>query len=66
MSFREMLWLSDLRLAVLPARYNTRRYTWADTWFSDRPPPVILHLNRYHPLKHGRFRRMLDRLAAPD
>jgi hypothetical protein len=54
-SFREVLWASDLRIAVLPERYNTRRYTWIDHWRAGRERPVILHLNRFHPSKRRRF-----------
>lgn len=61
-SFRQTLWASDLRVAVLPPRFNTRRYTWADKWFSSRPDPVILHLNRFHPTKRSRF----EWLIGPD
>ncbi len=52
-SLRETLWLSDLRLAVLPAHYNCRRWTWVQQWLSRRPRPVILHTNRFHPRKAG-------------
>ncbi len=50
---RAALWASDLRIGVLPARYNARRWTWAQAWFSGRETPVILHLNRFHPTKAG-------------
>jgi hypothetical protein len=64
--FRQMVWLSDLRLAVLPSIYNARRYTWIDRLFSKRPPPVILHTNLYHPSKGGTgLRRWLRRAALP-
>lgn len=52
-SLREALWLSDLRLAVLPPHYNCRRWTWLQHWLSRRPPPVVLHTNRFHPSKGG-------------
>lgn len=64
-SFRETLWQSDIRCTVLPARYNARRYTWIDALFSDAPPPAILHTNRFHPTKHGPWRRRLAALAGP-
>lgn len=52
-SLRETLWLSDLRLAVLPPQYNCRRWTWAQQWLSRRPRPVVIHTNRFHPRKGG-------------
>ena len=33
-TLRELLWASDTRFAVLPARFNTRRYTWLHHWFT--------------------------------
>lgn len=65
-SFRRTLWTSDIRVAVLPPRYNTRRHSWLDAWFSSAPPPVILHANRFHPSKRGgRLKRRLGFLAGP-
>jgi hypothetical protein len=65
-AFRELVWLSDLRLAVLPGIYNARRYTWGDRLLSHRPAPVILHSNRFHPTKAGGpVRRRLAALATP-
>jgi hypothetical protein len=58
-SFREVLWASDLRVAVLPELYNARRF---DTlgWFLRGERPVILHLNRFHPTKRRAVHRLLD------
>ena len=64
-TLRELLWASDLRFAVLPARFNCRRYTWVEHWFSRAPAPVILHTNRYHPTKFGPVRAWLDGLTGP-
>lgn len=65
-SFRDALWASDLRVAVLPRRYNTRSYSWIDAWTWRGPPPVILHLNRFHPSKQGNGPvRLLRRLEGP-
>jgi hypothetical protein len=54
-TFRELLWASDLRLATLPREYNTRRYHLIDRLTWSGAPPVVLHLNRYHPKKRHRF-----------
>jgi hypothetical protein len=65
-TFRELLWASDLRIAVLPRRYNRRRVTWLDWLHEGRRMPAILHTNRFHPSKQGgRFRRQLNRLVGP-
>jgi hypothetical protein len=64
-TLRELLWTSDIRFAVLPARFNTRRYTWLHHWFSGGPRPVILHTNRFHPSKFGPVRARLDALTGP-
>ena len=66
LSFRKALWRSDLRIAVLPARFNTRRYSWIDHWRRRGPPPAILHVNRFHPSKCGSgLRGFLRRHAGP-
>lgn len=64
-TLRELLWSGDLRFAVLPQRYNCRRYTWADRWFSRSAGPVILHTNRFHPTRYGPWRRRLAWLEGP-
>lgn len=65
-TFRELLWLSDVRFTVLPAHYNARRYSWGDRLFSGRPPPLILHSNVFHPSKAGGpIARRLRALAVP-
>jgi hypothetical protein len=63
MSLRETAWLSDLRLAILPPAYNTRRVDWTGGRFSRRPRPVILHCNLYHPSKSGPLHRLARRLV---
>jgi len=64
-TLRELMWASDIRFAVLPARFNTRRHTWIDHWLTSAPRPVILHTNRYHPTKFGPVRAWLDGLTGP-
>lgn len=58
-SLREQLWKSDIRFATLPARFNTRKYTWQNHWFRRGAPPVVLHLNRFHPKKQGGLLRWM-------
>ncbi len=65
-TFRELLWDSDLRIAVLPKRYNRRRFSWLDWLAEGRRMPDILHTNRFHPSKQGgRLRRQLNALIGP-
>ena len=46
-TLRELLWLSDLRIATLPPEYNLRygKYRWL--WGRREARPVILHLTRF-------------------
>lgn len=60
MTFRDLLWRSDLRFCVLPERYNLRRYSPFERLFSNRPEPVILHMNRFNPKKRKWIHRLLD------
>jgi Nucleotide-diphospho-sugar transferase len=64
-TLRELLWSSDLRYAVLPARYNRRRWSWWEKWTSRHAPPLILHINRFHPTRYGPLRRRLAWLEGP-
>jgi hypothetical protein len=59
-TFRELLWTSDLRLCSLPQRYNLRSFdplAWA---VGSGPEPVILHMNRFNPKKRKLLHRLLD------
>jgi len=64
-TLRELLWSAELRFAVLPPRYNCRRHTWTQHWFSRNAPPLILHTNRLHPTRYGPLRRRLAWLEGP-
>jgi len=64
-TLRELLWASDLRYAVLPARYNRRRWSWWEKWFSRHAAPLILHTNRFHPSRYGPLRRRLAWVEGP-
>jgi hypothetical protein len=65
-TLRELLWASDLRYAVLPARYNRRRWSWWEKCFSRHAPPLILHTNRFHPTRYGPLRRRLAWVEGPE
>lgn len=47
-ALRELLWLSELRLTVLPPEYNVRyeKYRWF--WSKTEAVPKIFHLQKYH------------------
>jgi hypothetical protein len=64
-TLRELLWAGDLRYAVLPARYNRRRWSWWEKWTSRHAPPLILHTNRFHPTRYGPLRRRFAWIEGP-
>ncbi|MBL7791243.1 MAG: hypothetical protein JNK77_02880 [Saprospiraceae bacterium] len=42
-TLRELLWLSDLRIAILPPEYNIRYEKYLDVWTDTEALPHILH-----------------------
>lgn len=59
-TFRELLWNSDLRICSLPARYNTRSFD-AGYWLRGaEAKPLILHMNRFNAKKRRFAHRLLD------
>ena len=48
MTFRELLWLSDLRMAVLPPEYNVRYEKYIRLWSKEEATPKILHMEKFH------------------
>ena len=50
---REMLWSTDLRLAILPPEYNLRadERVWKSSWRD--PAPRVLHSSRFHKAMTG-------------
>ena len=47
-SLRELLWLSDLRIATLPPEYNIRYEKYLEVWAEKEARPRILHYARFH------------------
>jgi len=47
-TLRELLWLSDLRIATLPPEYNIRYEKHLKVWREHEARPRILHYARYH------------------
>lgn len=47
-TLRELLWLSDLRIATLPPEYNIRYKKYLKVWDKNEARPRILHYARFH------------------
>jgi len=47
-TLRELLWLSDLRIATLPPEYNIRYIKYKFIWSRTEASIKILHLKRFH------------------
>ena len=47
-TLRELLWLSDLRIATLPPEYNVRYIKYHYLWSKSEAETKIFHLQRYH------------------
>ena len=67
-TLRELLWLSDLRLHILPPEYNIRYERYLSFWEAREAVPRILHFQKYH--RHqpknrnlpGRRKELMSRL----
>lgn len=62
-SFRDLMWLGDLRYHVLPPEYNLRRVTMLDAWEPMDARPTIIHSHRLLQHLRGEYPRLRD-LAA--
>ena len=47
-TLRELLWLSDLRVLILPPEYNVRYRKYLDVWGAEEASAKILHYKRFH------------------
>jgi hypothetical protein len=47
-SLRELIWLSDLRIATLPPEYNVRYLKYHFLWSKAEAETKIFHLKQYH------------------
>ncbi len=61
-TFRELLWRSDLRYYVLPPEWNTRRRSLCQKWSRHEPPVMIWHLEGLKPHRKTRWQRIRRRL----
>lgn len=60
-TLRELLWLSDLRIATLPPEYNVRYLKYHYLWSREEAVTQIFHRRRYH---DGRFWYLKKRLEG--
>lgn len=58
-TFRELLWHSDIRFYVFPPQFNKRIFEASELIYSDQPRARILHLELLRPQKN-RFMRWLS------
>lgn len=70
-TLRELLWLSDLRIATLPPEYNLRSKKYLKVWEPKEARPKILHYARFHTdlgltskAAKNRWKRRLKRLRS--
>ena len=47
-TLRELLWLSDLRIHILPPEYNVRYEKYMRVWEEKEAIPRILHFSAFH------------------
>lgn len=61
-TLRELLWLSDLRIATLPPEYNVRFMKYKYLWTKSEATPKIYHLRKYHEGRIGFLKRLAKRM----
>jgi hypothetical protein len=65
MTLRELLWLSDLRIATLPPEYNVRFYKYHLLWSRSEASTQIFHRRRFHDGRLWFLRKWARRLGRP-
>jgi len=65
MTLRELLWLTDLRLGVLPPEYNVRFLKYHYLWSREEATTKIFHLRRFHDGPFWRLGKWARRLGRP-
>lgn len=63
-TLRELIWLSDLRLFVLPPEYNIRYPKYLEVWDEKEAHPKILHFPDYKSHKIGKLKHAWDKLRG--
>jgi hypothetical protein len=61
-TFRELLWESDIRFYVFPPQFNKRIFEVSELVWSDQPRARILHLELLRPQKNPLLRWLSDRI----
>lgn len=61
-TFRELLWESDIKFYVFPTQYNKRMFEASELIYSDQPKAKILHLELLRPQKNPIMRWLADRV----
>lgn len=62
-TLRELLWLSDLRIATLPPEYNLRFLKYHVLWYPREASTQIFHRKSYHEGPFWLVSRLLRRMA---
>lgn len=61
-TFRALLWQSDLKFYVFPLQFNKRVFEASELIYSDQPRARILHLELLRPQKNPILRWLSDRI----
>ena len=61
-TLRELLWLSDLRIATLPPEYNVRFMKYHYLWVKSEAGTKIFHLRRFHDGRLWFLKRMAKKI----
>lgn len=64
-TLRELLWLSDLRMATLPPEYNVRFIKYHFLWSKEEATSQIFHRRRYHDGRWWFLYKWLKQLGRP-
>ncbi|GAA5067909.1 putative nucleotide-diphospho-sugar transferase [Roseibacterium beibuensis] len=63
-TLRELIWLSDLRLFVLPPEYNIRYPKYLEVWDDNEAHPKILHYPEFTSGRTGKLRHAWNKLRG--
>jgi hypothetical protein len=64
-TLRELIWLSDLRIATLPPEYNVRFMKYHHLWSQSEATTKIFHLRRFHDGRLWFVMRGVKKLLRP-
>lgn len=63
-TLRELIWLSELRLYILPPEYNIRYAKYLDVWDENEAHPKIAHYPDYKSQKTSKLKHAYDKLRG--